>query len=138
MPRSSAVAPADTQQQSEDVRETHSNEWERRRWLRVLAFFAINFCTVGLQFSFASLLVLFEQAFPSQSRTSLASVGAISLGVMELSAIISALLIIRFGERPTCAFGGALAGIGLLLCSAVSDIWGLIATYGGDSMKARK
>ena len=106
-------------------------EWEARRWIRVLAFFVINFCTVGLQFSYASLLLHFERAFSSESRSTLASVGAVSLGVMDLSAVISGLLITRLGARATCAFGGALAGVGLLLCSAASDIWGLIATYGG-------
>jgi fucose permease len=123
-----AVAPEALREAKSEV---PSMEWEARRWIRVLAFFAINVCTVGLQFSYASLLAHFEQAFSSESRSTLASVGAVSLGVMDLSAVISGLLITRLGARATCAFGGALAGVGLLLCSAASDIWGLIATYGG-------
>jgi len=112
--------------------ETHSQEWEACRWLRVLAFAVILFCTVGLQFSFASLLSIFEKAFSAEDRGGLATVGAVSLGVMDLTAGISGMLIGRLGERTACACGGVLAGAGLMLTSKASDLPGLIVTYGGE------
>ena len=107
------------------------SEWELSRWRRVLAVWSMMVLTVGLQFSFASTLEAFKQAFPSISVGALATVGSVSMGLMDVCAAISGLVILRFDERAACICGGVLAGLGLFLASFATEFWGLIATYGG-------
>lgn len=128
--RCSRVAPHPENMMVENITDP-IEECEIRRWLRVCALFVVTACTTGFQMSFGSILVAFEEAFPSLSVSTLALVGAVSMGMMDLSAVISGMLIERYGERNTCVVGGVVAGGGLLLSSFASEAWSLIATYGG-------
>jgi hypothetical protein len=114
-----------------------ASECELTRWRRTVAVFVMTVLSVGLQFSFASLLVAFKEAFPSVSVRSLAAVGSVSMGAVDLLSAVSGLVIIRYGERVACICGGAVAGVGLFLASFASDVWGLTATYGGALQRER-
>ena len=107
-----------------------SQEWEAARWARVLGLLAVMVCTVGLQYTYGLLLVAYQAALPTESFAVLVSVGSLSNGVMELSAVASGAVMLRWGERRTCVCGGLLAGLGLLMSSFATQGWHLVVAYG--------
>lgn len=107
-----------------------SHEWEAVRWARVLGLLSVMICTVGLQYAYGLLLVAFQAALPAASFAVLVSVGSLSNGVMELSAVATGAVMLRWGERRTCVCGGLLAGLGLLLSSFATRAWHLVVAHG--------
>jgi MFS family permease len=117
--------------EDEDVVEPATSlEWDAARWLRVLAFAVIMVCTVGLQYTYGVMLVAFADAFPDAHHSLLVSIGSVSFGAMEASAVVSGTVIGRWSERATCILGGVVAGLGLLIGSFSTKAWHLVVTYG--------
>jgi hypothetical protein len=113
----------------------HPQESEIIRWACVLAYFIIMFVTSGLLFAFGVIEAAMQAAHPDVSRSSIAALGAVSTGVVNISAVGSGLIIARFGETKTCILGGITAGLGLLLSSFAGQGWSLVASYGGTSVQ---
>ena len=112
----------------------HPHEWEMMRWACVLAYFIIQSVTSGLLFAFGVIETAMLAALPGIGQSSIAAVGAVSIAVLNISAVGAGLIISRFGETKACILGGITAGFGLLLSSCTEQAWGLIASYGGNTV----
>jgi len=64
------------------------------------------------------------------SATLTSSIPAFFLGVASFSLVLVGWATDRFGPRPTLVCGGTLLGIGISLCSQVSQLWHFYLFYG--------
>jgi len=96
-------------------------------------------CCVLITFNFGifySFGVFFKplQAEFGWSATLTSSVQSFFFGASTLSLVLVGWATDRFGPRPTLACGGTLIGLGISLCSQVSQLWHFYLFYGIASL----
>ena len=84
---------------------------------------------IGLQYSFGVLFDVLLEAFGG-SRAATAWVGGLSVGVLEIAAVLCGVLTARTSARFCAVVGNAVSLVGLLLSSCATELWHLFLTFG--------
>ncbi|XP_071941814.1 monocarboxylate transporter 12-like [Antedon mediterranea] len=102
------------------------NNWG---WVLVICSFVITIPLHGIEYSYNSLMVWFQDEFgTSKSETGLA--GTIAIGLLSLSSPISFYLMEYFSTRAIVMLGMAMCSAGLFASSFVTSLPYLYFTYG--------
>jgi len=94
----------------------------------VVAYWLVSLGTLGFQYSFGVLYVRMLAALQGSTATT-ALIGSLCIFFMDGTALLTALIIRRFGPRRCCIIGGLLAAAGWILSSMSTSAWHLLFTY---------
>jgi MFS family permease len=105
------------------------SERSRRGWVVVASAFAIMFVTIGSTYSFSAFFSALQDSFAA-SRGDISLIFSIATAVNYLIGAVSGPLADRFGARPVCLIGIAVAGSGLLFAATASSLWHVTIGFG--------
>ena len=98
-------------------------------WWIVGATFILVALVNGLFFSFGLYQKpLIEEFGWARGQTSLGA--TIAIVSFSISALVSGILVDRYGPRVVCSLGALVMGLGVMLTSLIGGIWHLYLTYG--------
>ena len=98
-------------------------------WVILAVAFLLIMTGVGLIFSFAVFLPPLQDAF-GWGRSTISATVLINWLVFGICSFGAGVLSDRFGTRVVALVGGVLFGAGIILASAITEIWHLYLTFG--------
>lgn len=101
----------------------------QRGWWVVGGAFSIMFVMFGAAYSFSAFFTPLQQAFAA-SRGDISLAFSIAVPLYFLTGAVSGPLADRFGARPTCLFGVAAGGSGLLFAATATELWQVYVGFG--------
>jgi MFS family permease len=101
----------------------------RRGWAVVASAFAIMFVTFGIVYSFSAFFSALQESFAA-TRGDISLIFSIATALNYLLGAVSGPLADRFGARPICLIGVAIAGSGLLFAATANSLWHVTIGFG--------
>lgn len=98
-------------------------------WCVVGGSFIGHLMVLGMQYSFGVTFIALIDFFQA-SRSEVAWVGGLTIGMQSGMGFFSGWLIALLGERRVILMGGVLAVVSLVLASYATELWQLYITYG--------
>jgi len=118
-----------TEERQEQVNEAPEEEIDGGwGWVVVLACFLTTFVLDGIGYSFGMFMEPLKAEL-GEGNFGVSSIGSIQIAVYLSSGPVVAMLVTKYGARPVCITGSALACVGLLGASFAQSVFALLVCY---------